>query len=139
MLTHERKFLAGLIDVALVLIVTLIIYLFIPKVDYAKSFMFFAIYAVVAFLYFYLYLLISKDSTLGLKIMDLKILNKDWSKPSHKSILLRSLAYTVPVLYFLNFLYLFINKNEITFFDEVSNSFVAPVGDTYHISQNNNI
>jgi len=133
MLTHEKKFLAGIIDVSLVLIVTFIIYLFIPKIDYAKSAIFFMTYAFVAFLYFFIYLLISKDSTLGLKIMNLKVVDRDWSKPNIKSILLRSVSYMVPVLYLVNFLYIYINKGDSTFFDEISNSFIAPLGDTYNI------
>ena len=63
MLTHEKKFLSAIIDISVVLIVTFVIYLFIPKIDYAKSVTFFIIYAITAFLYFLIYLLISKDST----------------------------------------------------------------------------
>ena len=111
MLTHEKKFLSAIIDISVVFIVTFVIYLFIPKIDYAKSVTFFIIYAITAFLYFLIYLLISKDSTLGLKIMNLKMVSRDWSKPSKKSILLRSVSYMVPVLYLVNFLYIYINKS----------------------------
>ena len=133
MLTHEKKFLSAIIDISVVLIVTFVIYLFIPKIDYAKSVTFFIIYAITAFLYFLIYLLISKDSTLGLKIMNLKMVSRDWSKPSKKSILLRSVSYMVPVLYLVNFLYIYINKSDSTFFDEISDSFIAPLGDTYNL------
>ena len=135
MLTHERKFLAALIDVALVLAITLIIFLFLPKVNYGKSLLFVLIYAIVAFSYFFSYLSITKNSTLGLKIMNLKVLNIDWSKPTRKSILLRSVSYTIPVFYLLNIFYLFLNRSETTLFDELSESFVAPVGDIYNISK----
>lgn len=133
MLTHEKKFLSAIIDISVVLIVTFVIYLFIPKIDYAKSVTFFIIYAITAFLYFLIYLLISKDSTLGLKIMNLKMVSRDWGKPSKKSILLRSVSYMVPVLYLVNFLYIYINKSDSTFFDEISDSFIAPLGDTYNL------
>ena len=133
MLTHEKKFLSAIIDISVVLIVTFVIYLFIPKIDYAKSVTFFIIYAITAFLYFLIYLLISKDSTLGLKIMNLKMVSRDWSKPSKKSILLRSVSYMAPVLYLVNFLYIYINKSDSTFFDEISDSFIAPLGDTYNL------
>ena len=81
-------------------------------------------------------MLVSKDTTLGLKIMELKILNKDWSKPTIKSILIRSVSYTTIVIYALNLLYLFINKSEVTLFDELSDSFVAPIGDAYKVNKN---
>lgn len=136
MLTHERKFLAALIDIAVVLVLTVILYLFVPKLDYANTFLFALIYAIVAFLYFFIFMLVSKDTTLGLKIMELKILNKDWSKPTIKSILIRSVSYTTIVIYVLNLLYLFINKSEVTLFDELSDSFVAPIGDAYKVNKN---
>lgn len=136
MLTHERKFLAALIDIAVVLVATLVIYIFVPKLDNANAFLFSLIYFVVAFLYFFIYLLISKDTTLGLRIMELKILNKDWSKPSMRAIIIRSLAYGVFAIYLLNLLYLFMNKSEVTLFDELSDSFVAPVGDAYKVNKN---
>ena len=59
MLTHERKFLAALIDVALVLVIALIIFLFLPKVNYGKTLLFVLIYAIVAFSYFFSYLSIT--------------------------------------------------------------------------------
>ena len=136
MLTHERKFLAALIDIAVVLVLTVILYLFVPKLDYANTFLFALIYAIVAFLYFFIFMLVSKDTTLGLKIMELKILNKDWSKPTLKSILIRSVSYTTIVIYVLNLLYLFINKSEVTLFDELSDSFVAPIGVAYKVNKN---
>ena len=135
MLTHERKFLAALIDVALVLVIALIIFLFLPNVNYGKTLLFVLIDAIVAFSYFFSYLSITKNSTLGLKIMNLKVLNIDWSKPTRKSILLRSVSYTIPVFYLLNIFYLFLNRSETTLFDELSESFVAPVGDIYNISK----
>lgn len=136
MLTHERRFLAAIIDIAVILILTVMIYLFVPKLDYANSFLFGIIYALVAFLYFFIYLLISKDTTLGLKIMDLKLLNKDWSKPTIKSIIIRALSYSSIMMYLLNLLYLFLNKSEVGLFDELSDSFVAPIGDAYQINKN---
>jgi uncharacterized RDD family membrane protein YckC len=135
MLTHEKKFLAALIDIAVVLLLTLIVYIFVPKMDYANSFLFALMYAIVAFLYFFIYLMISKDTTLGLRIMDLKIVNKDWSKPTRKSIVIRSASYGLLVMYLLNFLYIFINKSEITLFDELSDTFIAPVGDAYKVNK----
>ena len=68
--------------------------------------------------------------------MELNILNKDWSKPSMKAIIIRSLAYGVFAIYLLNLLYLFMNKSEVTLFDELSDSFVAPVGDAYKVNKN---
>ena len=67
--------------------------------------------------------------------MDLKIVNKDWSKPTRKSIVIRSASYGLLVMYLLNFLYIFINKSEITLFDELSDTFIAPVGDAYKVNK----
>ena len=58
MLAHEKKFLAALIDIAVVLLMTLVIYIFIPKLDNANAFLFAFVYFVVAFLYFFIYFLI---------------------------------------------------------------------------------
>ena len=38
-------------------------------------------------------------------------------------------------MYLLNFLYVFINKSEITLFDELSDTFIAPVGDAYKVNK----
>jgi hypothetical protein len=68
--------------------------------------------------------------------MDLKLLNKDWSKPTIKSIIIRALSYSSIMMYLLNLLYLFLNKSEVGLFDELSDSFVAPIGDAYQINKN---
>ena len=71
MLTHEKKFLAALIDIAVVLLLTLIVYIFVPKMDYANSFLFALMYAIVAFLYFFIYL--SLKTSLFLNVADINL------------------------------------------------------------------
>ena len=137
MLLHERRFLASLIDVGIVLLLSLIVMLFIPHFPYASDIIFFIIYFFIGFIYMFLSLLISKDSTIGLYSISLKLMGKDWEKPTIKSIFLRSITHAVPALYLVNLLYMLLNKNTETLFDAITDSFMVKLGDTYKVEENN--
>lgn len=138
MLTHERRILAAIIDVGIVLILSLVINIFVPNNLFNNDLTFSAVYLVVGFLYMFLSLLITKDRTIGLYSMSLKMLAKDWDKPNMKIIILRSLANGVPVLYLVNILHMLLNKSDTTFFDELTNSVVVKTADGYNIINSEN-
>ena len=138
MLKHERRFLASLIDLFIVLTITLVINIFIPNGIFMRRYLFGLIYFLVGFIYMFLCLVISKNRTIGLYALSLKLLHKDWKNPTMKAIIIRGLVAGVPVLYLINILYMLINKSEITLFDELSDSFVVNTGDNYSVDKTNN-
>ena len=135
MLLHERRFLASLIDIGIVLLLSLIVNLFIPSVPFASNLIFFTIYFIIGFLYMFLSLLISKDSTIGLYSISVKLMGKDWEKPNIKMIFLRAITHAVPALYLVNILYMTLNKSTETLFDVISDSFMVKLGDTYKVEE----
>ena len=134
MLLHEKRFFATVIDIGIVLVISLLINIFVPTNLFTNGLVFSIIYFIVGFVYTFLCLLISKDRTIGLYSMSLKLLNNDWSKPTSKSILLRSLTSGVLVLHFINMFYIILNKTTITLIDEISDSFVIKTGDVYNVN-----
>ena len=139
MLTHEKRILATTIDVSIVLVFSLIVNIFVPNNMFSNDFSFAVIYLFSGFLYMFLSLIISKDKTIGLYSMSLKMLSRDWKKPTMKNIILRSLTNGVPVLYLVNILYMLLNKSETTFFDELTDSFIVKTGDAYSVMKHENI
>lgn len=131
MLTHERRLLASVIDIGIMLTVTLLVGLFIPKTIFTRDLTYSLIYFVVAFIYEFVSLFVTKDRTIGLYAMSLRLLGRDWDKPNIKSILIRSITHAVPILYIVNILYMLLNKTQDTFFDELSNSIIVQTGDSY--------
>lgn len=140
MLTHERRILASVIDVAVVLVISLLINLFIPNNIYTSDLTFYLVYMGVGFIYMFLSLLISKDSTIGLYSMSLKLLSTEFEKPNMKIIVLRSLANGIPALYLVNILHMLLNKTSETYFDILTNSVIVKTGATFNIenSKENN-
>lgn len=134
MLTHERRFLASVIDIGIVTIISIIIALLLPKTFLGIEIIFFLTYFVIGFIYMYLSLLFTKNRTIGIHMLSLKMLGDDWCDPDKKAILIRSLTNGVPVLYGVNILYMLLNRSDRTFFDELTNSFIVTVGDTYKIN-----
>ena len=135
MLVHEKRFFATVIDIGIVLILSLLINLFIPSNVFNNVLIFTFIYFVVGFTYMFLNLLISKDRTIGLYVMALKLLGRDWGKPSTKVILLRSIVNSVLVLHLVNIFYILFNKTTDTLFDEVTDSFIVQTGDAYRVKE----
>lgn len=136
MLLHERRFLASLIDVGIVLVFSLLVSLFIPSYIYASDLIFLIIYFISGFLYMFISFLITKDSTIGLYLISLKLMGKDWQQPSIKTICLRAITHAVPALYLVNFLYMALNKSTETLFDAITDSFMVKLGDAYQIEEN---
>lgn len=133
MLNHERRFFASIIDIGIVLVISLLISIFVPNTIFTRDLTILTTYFVVAFIYMFLSLLITKDKTIGLYSMSLRLLGRDWEKPNFKIILLRSITHAIPVLYLVNILYMILYKTEETFFDELSDSFIVQTGDTFKV------
>jgi uncharacterized RDD family membrane protein YckC len=133
MLTHERRLLATIIDVSITLVLSLLLNIFIHKIipDYILGFL--IIYFFIGFIYMFLSLIISKDKTVGLYLVSLRMLDRDWSKPKIKTIIIRALLHGVPALYLVNILYMILYKTDVTLFDELSDSFIVKTGDAYTI------
>lgn len=131
MLVHEKRFFAAVIDVGIVLVLSMLIDIFIPNVFFGGSLVFLLIYFIVNFIYMGLCLLISKDKTIGLYSMSLKLLGKNWDKVNNKTIFIRLISHGIPVFYLVNILYMLLNKSQVTFFDELSDSFIVKTGDVY--------
>ena len=138
MLTHEKRILATLIDIGIVLVLSLLVNIFIPNTVFNSDLTFLLLYLVFGFGYTFFCLLISKDRTVGLYSMSLRLLSNSWEKPSLKIITLRSLVHSIPVLYLVNVLYMLLNKTDNTFFDELTYSFVVKTGDVYNLEVNKN-
>ena len=138
MLLHEKRFFAALIDVSIIGVFSLIINAFLPNIIFSRDLLFLLVYFGIAFIYMIVSFLITKNKTIGLYIMSLRVLGKDWDKVTFKSIFLRSITYAIPALYIVNILYMAIYRTDETFFDEVSDSIVVKEGDTYKVEKGSN-
>jgi uncharacterized RDD family membrane protein YckC len=65
---------------------------------------------ITMFLYQFLCLLFMKTHTIGLVLMSLKVMSRDWEKTNVKQNLLRSLSIAIPILFVVNILYMLIYK-----------------------------
>lgn len=137
---HEKRFLATLIDAGigaiLAFLLSLLFNLFLnisfSSFDYYYLFMFF----ITMFFYQFFSLLIFKTHTLGLGLVSLKILSRDWEKISIKQNILRSLSISIPILFIVNIFYMFAYKtNSITLFDDISDTMVVHTGNNYHVDE----
>ena len=117
------------------LILSLLLNLIIPTNLFNNSFLFTLIYFVVAFLYHFICLIITKNRTIGLYSMSLKLLDRDWNDPNSKVILLRSLINGALILHLVNVFYILFNKTTNTFFDEISESIVVKTSDSYQFNK----
>ena len=140
MMLHEKRFLATLIDAGigaiLAFIFSLLCNLFLSirfmNFDYYFLFMF----TITMFLYQFLCILFMKTHTIGLYLMALKILSRDWEKVNVKQNILRSVAISVPILFVINILYMFVYKTKsITLFDDISDTMVVNTGNNYHVDE----
>ena len=137
MLTHEKRIIASIIDIAIVLVISLVINIFIPTTVYNNNIIFLLTYFLVGFSYIFLSLTISKDRTIGLAIMSLRLLSDKWIRPNMKVIIIRSLTHGVLVLHLVNILYMLLNKTTDSLFDKLANSVVINDNDTYNLFTKN--
>lgn len=137
---HEKRFLATLIDAGigaiLAFILSLLCNLFLNirfmNFDYYYLFVFF----ITMFLYQFISLLILKTHTIGLGLVSLKILSRDWEKVSVKQNILRSLSISIPILFVINIFYMFIYQTKsTTLFDDISETMVVNTGNNYHVDE----
>ena len=137
---HEKRFLATLIDAGigavlafvLSLVLNLIFNIEFMNFDYYYLFMF----VITMFLYQFVNLLVLKNQTIGLGLMSLKVLSRDWERVSIKKNLLRSISISIPILFIINVLYMFVYKTKsITLFDEISETMVVNTGNNYHVNE----
>ncbi len=140
MMLHEKRFLATLIDAGIGLILTFIfsllcnLFLDIRFMNFDYYFLF--MFTITMFLYQFLCVLVMKTHTLGLYLMSLKLLSRDWEKVSIKQNILRSVAISVPILFVINILYMFVYKTKsITLFDDISETMVVNTGNNYHVDE----
>ena len=137
---HEKRFLATLIDAGigavlafvLSLVLNLIFNIEFMNFDYYYLFMF----VITMFLYQFVNLLVLKNQTIGLGLMSLKVLSRDWERVSIKQNLLRSISISIPILFIINVLYMLVYKTKsITLFDEISETMVVNTGNNYHVNE----
>ena len=137
---HEKRFLATLIDAGigavlafiLSLVLNLMFNIEFMNFDYYYLFMF----VITMFLYQFINLLVLKNQTIGLGLMSLKVLSRDWERVSIKQNILRSLSISVPILYIINVLYMFVYKTKsITLLDDISETMVVNTGSNYHVNE----
>ena len=135
---HEKRFLATLIDsgigVVLAFLLSLLCNLFLNIEFMNFDYYFLVMFTITMFLYQFVCLLILKTRTIGLGLVSLKLLSRDWEKINIKQNILRSLAIAVPVLFVVNLLYMFVYKTKsITLFDDISDTMVVNTGNNYHV------
>ncbi len=137
---HEKRFLATLIDAGigavlafiLSLVLNLMFNIEFMNFDYYYLFMF----VITMFLYQFINLLVLKNQTIGLGLMSLKVLSRDWERVSIKQNILRSLSISIPILFIINVLYMFVYKTKsITLFDDISETMVVNTGSNYHVNE----
>lgn len=137
---HEKRFLATLIDAGigavlafvLSLVLNLIFNIEFMNFDYYYLFMF----VITMFLYQFINLLVLKNQTIGLGLMSLKVLSRDWERVSMKQNILRSISISIPILFIINVLYMLVYKTKsITLFDDISETMVVNTGNNYHVNE----
>lgn len=137
---HEKRFLATLIDAGigavlafvLSLVLNLIFNIEFMNFDYYFLFMF----VITMFLYQFINLLVLKNQTIGLGLMSLKVLSRDWERVSMKQNILRSISISIPILFIINVLYMLVYKTKsITLFDDISETMVVNTGNNYHVNE----
>lgn len=137
---HEKRFLATLIDAGIVLVLAFIFSLLcnmflnvrFMNFDYYYLFMF----TFTMFLYQFICVLIFKTHTVGLGLMSLKLLSNDWEKVSLKQNVLRSISISIPILFIVNVMYMFVYRTKsTTLFDDISDTMVVNTGSNYHVEE----
>lgn len=139
---HEKRFLATVIDAGVGLMLSIFLsFLFNLLLDI--RFMNFDYYYLIMFtftmfIYQFLSILLFKSHTLGLYLMGLKLLSIDWGKVSVKQNVLRSISISVPILFVINILYMFVYRTKsCTMFDMISDTMVVNTGVNYQVNRKN--
>ena len=136
---HEKRFLATLIDLGVGIVLAILfglLFNLLFKIEFMSwDYYYIIMFTFTMFFYQFLCILIFKSQTLGLHLMSLKLLSNDWEKVDVKQNILRSISISIPVLFFINLLYMFIyHTKNVTLFDEISNTMVVNTGDNYHVN-----
>ena len=137
MLTHEKRILASIIDIGVVFVLAIVFNIIIPNTIYNSHMTFLIVYFILGFLYMFLSLVITRDRTLGMSIMKLRLLSDKWVRADVKVVVIRSLANGLLVLYLINILYMLLNKTTDSLFDKLANSVVIKEEDAYNLIGNN--
>lgn len=140
---HEKRFLATLIDAGIGILLSFFLSLLFNMFFNVKFMNFDYYYGIVfvitMFLYQFISMLLFKGQTLGLYLMSLKLLSNDWEKVSLKQNILRSVSISIPILFVINLLYMFIYRTKsTTLFDEISDTMIANTGVNYQVNRKNN-
>lgn len=141
---HEKRFLATLIDAGIGIVLSFLIsilmniFLEIKFMNFDYYYIF--VFIITMFLYQFISLAIFKTHTVGLYLMSLKILSNDWEKIDLRQNVLRSVSISIPILFVVNLLYMFVYKTKsTTLFDDISNTMVVNTGMNYHVNPENMI
>ena len=137
---HEKRFLATLIDAGigaiLAFVLSLVFNLFLNIRFMNFDYYYLLVFTITMFLYQFLSILFMKTQTIGLGLMSLKILSRDWEKMTIKQNILRSISISIPVLFVINILYMFAYKTKsTTLFDDISETMVVNTGNNYHVDE----
>lgn len=141
---HEKRFLATLIDagigIVLAFLLSLLFNLFLDIRFANFDYYYLIMFNITMFLYQFICICISKNQTLGLYLMSLKLLSNDWEKVSLRQNVLRSVSISIPILFIINLLYMVVYKTKsATFFDDISDTMVVNTGDNYNVNAKNMI
>lgn len=135
---HEKRFLATLIDAGIGVVLSFVLsllcnlFLDIPFMNF--DYYYLIMFTITMFLYQFICLLLLKTKTVGLGLVSLKLLSRDWEKINIKQNILRSLSISIPVLFLVNLLYMVVYKTKsITLFDDISDTMVVNTGNNYHV------
>ena len=144
MMVHERRLLATLIDAGigavLAFLFSLLFNIFLNISFSSFDYYYLFVFSLTMFFYQLFSLLVLKTYTLGLLIVSLKILSRDWEKPSLKQNVLRALSISIPILFVVNIFYMFAYKtNATTLFDEISDTMVVNSSNNYHVDESTTI
>ncbi len=136
LMLHEKRLLATFVDAALIAL-----FCFILSIPLGIPFFSYDYYLVISFtvlMFFYQFftLLIFKNRTLGMAVVGIMVLSKNRENMNFKQIVLRSVSISIPILFFVNIGYVFLNRDSKTIFDEISNSVVVNTGINYQAKKN---
>lgn len=139
-MVHEKRFLATLIDAAIGIILSLLLSLLFNLFLNIKfmnfDYYYLIMFNITMFLYQFLCLIIMKNKTIGLYLMDLKILSIDWEKVNLKQNVLRSISISIPILFIANLVYMVTyHTKSTTLFDDISSTMVVNTGNNYHVNE----
>lgn len=137
---HEKRFLATLIDASIGIVLAFlfsILFNAFLEIEFMNfDYYYLIMFNITMFLYQFLCLIIMKNKTIGLSLMDLKILSNDWEKVNIKQNILRSISISIPILFIVNLVYMATyHTKSTTLFDDISDTMVVNTGNNYHVSE----